>query len=80
MFCDYFLIRRGNMDIASLYSFSHKGYAWYNYGVNWRAYVAYICGIIPNAPGFGGAVGANKNIPIGATSVNFCQDIQLTQY
>ena len=36
--------------------------------MQWRAYVAYICGIIPNAPGFGGAVGA-ATVPIGATRV-----------
>lgn len=30
------------------------------FGANWRAFVAYICGIAPNLPGFIGDVGAPK--------------------
>lgn len=44
----------------------------YTWGVSWRAYTAYIAGILINVVGFAGAVGAT--VPIGATyvyNVNF---------
>lgn len=51
LFCDYFLIRRGRLVVPELYTLSSSGFAHYWKGIHWRAYVAYICGIIPNAPG-----------------------------
>ncbi|KAI5294502.1 hypothetical protein KEM52_003865 [Ascosphaera acerosa] len=83
MLCDYYIIRRGHLDIQHLYS-SQK--AWtdsttgevkkrpyrYFYGISLRAYAAYISGILINIVGFAGAVGAT--VPIGATyiyNVNF---------
>lgn len=38
------------------------------YGIQWRGYVAYICGILINVVGFAGAVGTP--VPIGATRVS----------
>ena len=68
MFCDYFWVRRGYLEIPELYMYGQSSRSWYWKGINYRAYVAYVCGIIPNAPGFGGAVGA-ADVPIGATRV-----------
>lgn len=74
--CDYFFVRRGFIKLSHLYSLfapedpSHPSVYKYNkFGVNWRAYVAYICGIVPNITGFVGAVRPDENIPIGATKV-----------
>jgi NCS1 family nucleobase:cation symporter-1 len=66
---DYYLIRRGKLYPGHLYSYSRDGYAWYKWGINWRAYVAYIFGIIPNTPGFGGAVDPSKPSPIVAKRI-----------
>ncbi|KAJ1563154.1 hypothetical protein HK405_012423 [Cladochytrium tenue] len=62
LFCDYYLVRRGRLHVAQLYSLDTKGDYWYTYGVNWRAYAAYIAGIVINIVGFAGAVGANVSL------------------
>lgn len=57
IFSDYYLVRKGYLDVNQLYSGSTKGHYWYSAGINWRAYVAYILGIVVNIVGFVGAVG-----------------------
>lgn len=65
---DYFWVRRGYINVWHLYSFKPEhNYSYNALGINWRAYVAYICGILPNIIGFAGAVGAT--VPIGAQYV-----------
>ncbi|KAI5967787.1 DAL4 [Candida pseudojiufengensis] len=74
MACDYYYVRRGFINLPDLYSLRSPTdksklslYAYNKYGVNWRAVVAYICGILPNMVGFVGATG--HKVPIGATYV-----------
>lgn len=65
---DYFAIRKGYIILSDLYSGKRTSCYRYNtLGVNWRAYVAYISGIIPNMTGFAGACG--RDVPLGATRV-----------
>lgn len=59
MFSDYYFVRREHLDTNELYSASSEGLYYYTYGINWWAYVAYIVGILINAVGFAGAVGAH---------------------
>ncbi|KAL1572623.1 NCS1 nucleoside transporter [Candida albicans P94015] len=73
--CDYFYVRRGFISLIDLYSLTNPDnkhqdsiYRYNKIGVNWRAYVAYICGILPNIVGFVGATETHK-VPIGATQV-----------
>lgn len=62
---DYFWVRRGYINVWHLYSFNPEHNYCYNaFGINWRAYVAYICGIAPNIVGFVGALGVT--VPKGA--------------
>lgn len=72
---DYYYVRRGYLKLTHLYSVtapedaSQRSMYMYNkIGLNWRALVAYLCGILPNITGFVGAVGADT-VPIGATYV-----------
>ncbi|KAI5953502.1 DAL4 [Candida jiufengensis] len=74
MASDYYYVRRGHINLPDLYSLrspSDKSklsmYAYNKIGVNWRAFVAYICGILPNIVGFVGATG--RKVPIGAVYV-----------
>ena len=72
MISDYYFVRRGYLQVKDLYSAKRTGPYYFTYGVNWRAYIAYIAGIIINVVGFAGAIG--KKVPIGATyvyNVNF---------
>lgn len=57
---DYFVVRRGYLKLTHLYSNQKGSFYMFNnrFGINWRAAVAYICGIAPNLPGFIGTVGA----------------------
>lgn len=71
--CDYYYVRRGYLKLTHLYSLfapedpTIQSYYLFNrIGCNWRAYVAYICGILPNIVGFVGATETHK-VPIGAT-------------
>jgi NCS1 family nucleobase:cation symporter-1 len=72
MVCDYYFVRRGYLEIKELYDGRKTGPYYYTFGIHWRAYVAYIAGIMINVVGFAGAVGTE--VPIGATyvyNVNF---------
>lgn len=62
--CDYYLVRKGYILVQYLYSGRKTGPYFYNYGVHWRAYVAYVAGILINAVGFAGACGVQ--VPKGA--------------
>ncbi|KAJ5676945.1 Uracil permease [Penicillium maclennaniae] len=64
MICDYYFVRRGYLDIKALYSASKTDPYFYTMGFSWRAYAAYLSGILINIVGFAGAVGCD--VPIGA--------------
>jgi NCS1 family nucleobase:cation symporter-1 len=68
MICDYYIVRKGYIDVKELYDARKEGPYYYTAGFNWRGYAAYICGIVINVVGFADAVGA-KNVPIGAVHV-----------
>ncbi|ORY99812.1 permease for cytosine/purines, uracil, thiamine, allantoin-domain-containing protein [Absidia repens] len=65
LIADYYIVKKGHYAVEDLYSPS--GIYWYKYGINWRAYAAYIGGIIPNIPGFVGAMG--NYAPPGADKI-----------
>lgn len=57
MLCHYYLICRGYIQIDSLYDTLRMGPYWYSSGWNYRTYIAYIVGIVPNFYGFLGVFG-----------------------
>lgn len=61
LIADYFVLRRMRLDVVAL--FKDSGEYHYQNGVNYRALVALAIGIIPNVPGFLGAVGLLKVAP-----------------
>lgn len=72
MISDYYLVRRGYLDIKELYDGRKTGPYFFTYGFHIRAYIAYIAGIAINIVGFAGAVGVD--VPKGAEylyNVNF---------
>jgi NCS1 family nucleobase:cation symporter-1 len=68
MIADYYLVRRGFLEVKELYDARRSGPYYFTAGWHWRAYAAYIAGILINVVGFVGAVGATT-VPIGATYV-----------
>ncbi|KAI8082701.1 permease for cytosine/purines, uracil, thiamine, allantoin-domain-containing protein [Halteromyces radiatus] len=55
LIADYYFVKKGHYSVADLYD--PAGIYWYTYGINWRAYAAYLIGITPNLPGFAGVTG-----------------------
>ncbi|KAI5799062.1 permease for cytosine/purines, uracil, thiamine, allantoin-domain-containing protein [Geopyxis carbonaria] len=50
MVTDYYILRQCKLDVGDLYR--ADGRYWYTYGVNWRAYAAFVIGFAPTMPGF----------------------------
>ena len=67
MICDYYIVRRGYLQIKDLYSGKKDGPYFYTLGIHWRGYAAYIAGILINVVGFAGAIG--RKVPMAATHI-----------
>lgn len=65
--CDYYIVRKGYLELKELYSADSKGPYFYWFGWSWRGYTAYIAGIMINIVGFVGAIGTP--VPIGAVYI-----------
>ncbi|KAJ9603156.1 uracil permease [Cladophialophora chaetospira] len=65
--CDYYFVRRGCLSLKDLYSARKGSLYYYTFGLSWRAYAAYVAGILVNAMGFADAVGTK--VPIGAVYI-----------
>ena len=61
---DYYFVRKGYLQVRDLYSARSSGPYYYWFGFHWRAYTAYIFGILINIVGFVGAIG--RTVPVGA--------------
>lgn len=60
MLAHYFIITKGYLSLEpDLYMTSKRGIYHYSYGFNWRAYLAYSLGIVPNFYGFLGNLGVS---------------------
>jgi NCS1 family nucleobase:cation symporter-1 len=64
MLVDYFLLRRGNLTLADMYTASTEGMYYYVRGANIRAFVAFVVGFLLPLPGF------VKSFGIGSSSLN----------
>jgi NCS1 family nucleobase:cation symporter-1 len=55
MITEYWIIRRGHYRVEDLYHARKDGWYHYFFGINPKAYAAYISGILINVVGFAGA-------------------------
>ncbi|EIW67149.1 hypothetical protein TREMEDRAFT_57660 [Tremella mesenterica DSM 1558] len=67
LMCDYYFVSKGRLDLAWMYTADRRGPYWYNYGINWRAIVAYCVGAGVNFAGFLQAMGAVQKHDIALT-------------
>nr|VWO94499.1 Thiamine transporter [Ganoderma boninense] len=67
MITDYYVIHKGHYSVADLYHSRKDGWYAYTGGINFRAYAAYISGILINVVGFAGATG--RSVPLAATRI-----------
>ena len=69
MIVDYFVVRRQRLAVEDLYA---RGGAYeYRRGVNWVAITALALGVLPNLPGFIGALPGNSTTPLFAALYNW---------
>ena len=66
MIIDYFLIRKGNIDMHDLFTLSSAGRYHYFHGFNVRAFAAFIIGFLLPLPGFAASFGH----PIGQAATH----------
>ncbi|QBM85530.1 nucleobase:cation symporter-1, NCS1 family [Metschnikowia aff. pulcherrima] len=73
---DYYVVRRGHLKLTHMYSThapsdktQRSDYMYNRFGTNWRALIAYLCGILPNIVGFVGATSGTDKVPMGANEV-----------
>lgn len=66
---DFWLIHRGKYDTLALYQ-PHGIYR-YTAGVNWRALVAFVVGVVPNLPGFIQSINPSIDAGVGARPYSF---------
>jgi nucleobase:cation symporter-1, NCS1 family len=52
MVMDYWLLRRGRLNVAELYRYGEGGEYWFSRGFNWRALTAVVVAVLPVLPGF----------------------------
>jgi NCS1 family nucleobase:cation symporter-1 len=69
MIADYFVLRRGILDLEGLYR--RSGPYEYRSGVNWIAMAALALGVAPNLPGFLAAVGVIEGSPLATGIYNW---------
>lgn len=67
MICDYYVVRKGYLQIHDLYSGKRTAPYYFTFGFHWRAYAAYIAGIAINIVGFAGAIGLE--VPVAAQHI-----------
>jgi nucleobase:cation symporter-1, NCS1 family len=66
MMCDYFVLRRQRIELSHLYTDSKEGAYWYNFGINWRAVVAWMVVFTPALPGMIATLDTTVTINLGA--------------
>lgn len=60
MVSDYYLIKKQKLNIHELYR--DRGIYWYDHGINWRAFVAFVIGFGPCMPGFAKSIQPTLNV------------------
>lgn len=66
--CDFSAVRKGHLEVKDLYKAHKSSPYYYWFGWNWRAYLAYGCGVMINIFGFMDALGVS-GMPVAAVYV-----------
>ncbi|KAE8149174.1 permease for cytosine/purines, uracil, thiamine, allantoin-domain-containing protein [Aspergillus avenaceus] len=72
MISAYVLVMRQKIKVEDLFPNHHtESIYWYTYGVNWRAPVAWVCGIVPSLPGFVVTIDPSITVPVALTRMYY---------
>ncbi|RKL30364.1 hypothetical protein BFJ72_g11478 [Fusarium proliferatum] len=69
MVAHYNLVAKAKVNVDDLFVGNRDSIYWYNFGINWRAFVAWIVGVAPTMPGFIAAVNPNAKVSDGAKNL-----------
>ncbi|KKA18881.1 Allantoin permease [Rasamsonia emersonii CBS 393.64] len=69
MIVDYFLVRRGNLDLGDLFSQAPSGRYYYTRGANLRGIAAFVIGFLLPLPGFVASFGTGAQVSAAATDM-----------
>ncbi|KAH7024575.1 permease for cytosine/purines, uracil, thiamine, allantoin-domain-containing protein [Microdochium trichocladiopsis] len=65
----FYLIQHRRFHVPDLYDGVKESIYWYNYGVNWRTVVAWVCAVFPSMPGFVSSVNPSLKVSEGWSHV-----------
>ncbi|GAA5976716.1 hypothetical protein JCM10908_005605 [Rhodotorula pacifica] len=68
---EFLLVRKRRIALPDLFMHRRSVY-WYTGGWNWRAVVAFVCGVVPSLPGFIRTINPKLGIPVQSTYVYVC--------
>ncbi|KAM0335219.1 hypothetical protein ACHAQA_000261 [Verticillium albo-atrum] len=71
MVASYLVVNKRKLSIDDMYRGGKDSIYWYTAGLNWRAPVAWIIGVVPCMPGFIAAVNLNVTVSDGATELYY---------
>ncbi|KAL4935176.1 hypothetical protein BDV06DRAFT_234578 [Aspergillus oleicola] len=71
MVAHYLLVCRQKINVDDLFTGDRGSIYWYTAGVNWRAPVAWIIGVVPTMPGFVAAVNTSISVSDEATELYY---------
>ncbi|PTB38740.1 hypothetical protein M441DRAFT_71094 [Trichoderma asperellum CBS 433.97] len=71
MFANYVFVNKRKVKVDDLYHGHSGSIYWYNYGINFRAPVAWAVGVAPTLPGFIAAINTSVSLPDGMTELYF---------
>jgi NCS1 family nucleobase:cation symporter-1 len=69
MVFDFYVVHQRKYDTLALYQ--PQGIYHYWHGVNWRAVVAFLVGVVPNMPGFINSINPNIDVGVGSRPYTF---------
>ncbi|KIW87755.1 uncharacterized protein Z519_11729 [Cladophialophora bantiana CBS 173.52] len=67
MISSYYIVHRQKIKVDDLYRGDKTSIYWYTCGINWRAPVAWACGVFPSMPGFISNVNNSIHVSLGWT-------------
>ncbi|KAK7417789.1 hypothetical protein QQZ08_011485 [Neonectria magnoliae] len=71
MVASYLIVSKQKLNIDDMYRGNPRSVYWYTRGVNWRAPIAWLFGVVPCLPGFIAAVDKSVSVTDGATELYF---------
>ncbi|KAH6668151.1 thiamine transporter [Plectosphaerella plurivora] len=71
MVASYLIVNKRRLSTDDMYRGGRDSIYWYTGGLNWRAPVAWLVGVVPCLPGFVAAVNLNVTVTDGATELYY---------